>query len=195
VPRSSTSPPNSPGQARSTGLFALASELPAALLARLLGIHIAVAVAGQPACNGDWTAYAADVGRRSDHQYHEDMTKPRRIRPAAPRCSTNCSTTSTGTPHDRRPAAGRPVRFLRRSCGIPSAADRSRGQGGAKATGAWLDTGEDGRTLGGCGNDPAPATPGDLNDLTRDIRLVQAPQSGFNVGVRLEVTHRRGDGR
>src|SRR5258708_11489030 len=31
-----------PGQARSTALFGLATELPAALLARLLGIHISV---------------------------------------------------------------------------------------------------------------------------------------------------------
>ena len=36
-----------PGQARSTALFQLATELPAAVLARLLGIHIKVAVAWQ----------------------------------------------------------------------------------------------------------------------------------------------------
>jgi len=52
------------GQARSTALFALAAELPAALLARMLGIHIAVAVAWQRASAGDWTSYAADVSRR-----------------------------------------------------------------------------------------------------------------------------------
>ncbi|HEY6424332.1 MAG TPA: hypothetical protein VIY28_14005, partial [Pseudonocardiaceae bacterium] len=50
-----------PGQARSTALFQLATELPAALLARMLGIHIAVAVAWQRASSGDWTTYAADV--------------------------------------------------------------------------------------------------------------------------------------
>jgi hypothetical protein len=33
------------GQARSTALFQLATDLPAAVLARLLGIHITVAVA------------------------------------------------------------------------------------------------------------------------------------------------------
>ena len=38
-----------PGPARSTALFGLAAELPAALLARLLGIHISVAVAWQRA--------------------------------------------------------------------------------------------------------------------------------------------------
>jgi hypothetical protein len=52
------------GQARSTALFALAAELPAELLARMLGIHIAVAVAWQRASAGDWTTYAADVSRR-----------------------------------------------------------------------------------------------------------------------------------
>lgn len=57
-----------PGQARSTALFQLASELPAALLARLLGIHISVAVKWQRASSGDWTNYAAEVSRRRhDH--------------------------------------------------------------------------------------------------------------------------------
>ena len=53
-----------PGQARSAALFQLAAELPAALLARMLGIHIDVAVAWQRASSGDWAAYAADVSRR-----------------------------------------------------------------------------------------------------------------------------------
>ena len=53
-----------PGQARSTALFQLATELPAAILARMLGIHIDVAVAWQHASAGDWMAYAADVSRR-----------------------------------------------------------------------------------------------------------------------------------
>jgi hypothetical protein len=54
-----------PGPARSTALSQLATELPAALLARMLGIRIDVAVAWQRASAGDWTAYAADVSRRS----------------------------------------------------------------------------------------------------------------------------------
>lgn len=54
------------GQARSTALFQLASELPAAILARLLGIHISVAVKWQRVSSGDWTNYAADVSRRDD---------------------------------------------------------------------------------------------------------------------------------
>jgi hypothetical protein len=53
-----------PAQSRSTALFQLATELPAAVLARMLGIHIAVAVAWQRASAGDWTAYAAEVSRR-----------------------------------------------------------------------------------------------------------------------------------
>lgn len=57
-----------PGQARSTALFQLASELPAALLARMLGIHIEAAVQWQRLSAGDWTAYAADVSRRTTPQ-------------------------------------------------------------------------------------------------------------------------------
>lgn len=53
-----------PRQDRSTALFALATELPAAVLARMLGIHIKVAVAWQQASSGDWATYAADVSRR-----------------------------------------------------------------------------------------------------------------------------------
>jgi hypothetical protein len=54
-----------PGQARSTALFQLASELPAALLARMLGIHIDVATTWQRISAGDWMAYAADISRRN----------------------------------------------------------------------------------------------------------------------------------
>lgn len=55
-----------PGQSRSAALFQLATDLPAALLARMLGVHISVAVAWQRASGGDWTTYAADVSRRAD---------------------------------------------------------------------------------------------------------------------------------
>jgi hypothetical protein len=57
-----------PGQARSTALFQLATDLPAALLARMLGLHITVAVAWQRASAGDWTAYAAAVSRQDNHK-------------------------------------------------------------------------------------------------------------------------------
>lgn len=53
-----------PAQSRTTALFSLAAELPAAVLARMLGIHIKV-VAWQQACAGDWTSYAADYSRRT----------------------------------------------------------------------------------------------------------------------------------
>ena len=53
-----------PDPARSAALFQLATELPAAILARLLGLNIKAAVIWQHASAGDWTAYAADVARR-----------------------------------------------------------------------------------------------------------------------------------
>jgi hypothetical protein len=53
-----------PAQSRTTALFGLATELPAAVLARLLGIHIKVAVAWQHASAGDWTSYAAGYSHR-----------------------------------------------------------------------------------------------------------------------------------
>ncbi|MDT0446553.1 hypothetical protein [Streptomyces johnsoniae] len=52
-------------ETRSTALFQLATELPAAILARTLGIHISVAVKWQRAAAGDWGAYAAEISRRS----------------------------------------------------------------------------------------------------------------------------------
>jgi hypothetical protein len=53
-----------PAKARSTALFQLAADLPAALLARLLGLHISSATGWQRASSGDWTAYAADLINR-----------------------------------------------------------------------------------------------------------------------------------
>jgi hypothetical protein len=54
------------GPSRSTALFQLATDLPADVLARMLGIHISVAVAWQRAISGDWTNYAAEVSRRTE---------------------------------------------------------------------------------------------------------------------------------
>jgi len=54
-----------PGPTRSTALFQLATDLPAAVLAKTLGIHISVAVAWQRASRGDWMADAAQVSRRA----------------------------------------------------------------------------------------------------------------------------------
>ncbi|WP_149827177.1 site-specific integrase [Streptomyces tailanensis] len=53
-----------PRQDRATALFTLASQVPAAILARMLGIHRSVAVQWQQASGGDWAAYAADVAAR-----------------------------------------------------------------------------------------------------------------------------------
>ncbi|MEU8265036.1 hypothetical protein AB0C02_31060 [Micromonospora sp. NPDC048999] len=64
----------SPAQSRSTALFELATELPAAILARMLGIHISVAAAWQRTSAGDWTTYAAVVSRR---QPPDAADKPR----------------------------------------------------------------------------------------------------------------------
>lgn len=55
----------SPRQARSTALFQLAAEIPAAILARTLGISTSAAVTWQRLSAGDWAAYAADVSRRN----------------------------------------------------------------------------------------------------------------------------------
>ncbi|MFJ8504934.1 hypothetical protein [Streptomyces avermitilis] len=52
-------------ESRSATLFQLATELPAAVLARILGIDITVAVNWQRAAAGDWAAYAADVSQRT----------------------------------------------------------------------------------------------------------------------------------
>ncbi|MFF3489662.1 hypothetical protein ACFYXC_41610 [Streptomyces sp. NPDC002701] len=45
-------------------LFQLSPELPAAVLARTLGIDITVAVTWQRAAVGDWGACAADIATR-----------------------------------------------------------------------------------------------------------------------------------
>ncbi|MDX3569046.1 zinc ribbon domain-containing protein [Streptomyces sp. ID05-47C] len=52
-------------QGRSTALFALAQELPAGQLAKMLGVHVGVAVTWQRASGGDWMTYAAAVAARS----------------------------------------------------------------------------------------------------------------------------------
>ena len=53
-----------PSQDRSTALFQLATEIPAAILARTLAISTDVAVTWQRHSAGDWITYAADVSRR-----------------------------------------------------------------------------------------------------------------------------------
>lgn len=57
-----------PNQARSTALFQLATQIPAATLARTLGISVSTAVRWQQISAGDWASYAADVSNRSRPQ-------------------------------------------------------------------------------------------------------------------------------
>ena len=54
-----------PRHDRATALFTLAAELPAAILARTLGISIPIAAEWQRASAGDWINYAAEVSRRA----------------------------------------------------------------------------------------------------------------------------------
>ena len=56
------------GPVRSSALMQLAGELPAAVIARMLGVHIKVAVEWQRAASGDWTTYAAEYSRRASGQ-------------------------------------------------------------------------------------------------------------------------------
>lgn len=56
-------------QARSTALFQLATEIPAAILARTLGISVSSAVRWQQISAGDWTTYAADLSRRDQQKW------------------------------------------------------------------------------------------------------------------------------
>ncbi|MCW2897272.1 MAG: hypothetical protein JWO75_6761 [Actinomycetia bacterium] len=69
-----------PRQARSTALLTLAAEVPAAILAKTLGVHIKAAVQWQKISSGDWAAYAADVSRRTTRQAvssrHETPGRP-----------------------------------------------------------------------------------------------------------------------
>jgi hypothetical protein len=69
-----------PGKARSTALFALAAEVPAAILARMLGIHIQVATQWQQATAGDWAAYAADLSQRTlEKTENPGLREPRTV--------------------------------------------------------------------------------------------------------------------
>jgi hypothetical protein len=58
------------GHARSTALFQLATDMPATVLAGMLGIHITVTVAWQGASVGDWAEYAQEISKR--HQRKEN---------------------------------------------------------------------------------------------------------------------------
>ncbi|MFH8776144.1 hypothetical protein [Streptomyces sp. NPDC017958] len=72
-------PPRSSRQARSIALSRLATEIPAAILVRTVGIHTDVAVAWQRLSAGDWTNYVAQVSQRINqpHQHGEGDHAPR----------------------------------------------------------------------------------------------------------------------
>jgi hypothetical protein len=65
VPRAAPGRRGRGRQGRSTTLFTLAAEVPAAILAKALGIHVQAAIQWQKISAGDWAAYAADVSRRT----------------------------------------------------------------------------------------------------------------------------------
>jgi len=64
------------GRGRATALFTLAADVPAAILAKTLGIHIQAATQWQKISAGDWAAYAADVSRRSGHTRRSHTSTP-----------------------------------------------------------------------------------------------------------------------
>jgi hypothetical protein len=66
----------SPRQGRATALFTLAADVPAAILARTLGIHVQAAIQWQKISAGDWAAYAADVSCRSGHTRRSHTSPP-----------------------------------------------------------------------------------------------------------------------
>ena len=53
---------------RRAALTDLAAQLPAAVLADLLGLHPTTAVAWMHQAGGDWTRYAAQIARTRNHQ-------------------------------------------------------------------------------------------------------------------------------
>lgn len=77
------------GPARTEALMQLSRELPAAVIAKMLGVHIAVAVQWQQIASGDWTTYAADYSRRqvARPQSSQLSTPP----PGPPTHSYSCS--------------------------------------------------------------------------------------------------------
>lgn len=65
-----------PRQSRNTALFTLATDVPAAILAKTLGIHIKAAIHWQKISAGDWAAYAADVMQRTRRDKEAEPKKP-----------------------------------------------------------------------------------------------------------------------
>jgi hypothetical protein len=85
-----------PRQARNAALAAWASDLPPAVLASLLGVHIQTAVSWASRTRRDWTAYLAERARAST----PDQGRPRVPSKCSPpvRRSVSSSMFSTGAP-------------------------------------------------------------------------------------------------
>jgi hypothetical protein len=69
------------------GLFQLAAEIPAAILARTLGVSTDVAVTWRRLSAGDWAAYAADISRHRTrmngvYAHQPPTTSPHATRPS-----------------------------------------------------------------------------------------------------------------
>ena len=75
----------SPRQSRSTALFTLAADVPAAILAKTPGIHVKAAIQWQKISGGDWSAYAADISRRGQAQEQTRQEISARTRGPVPR--------------------------------------------------------------------------------------------------------------
>ena len=58
---------SAPRQSRSTALFTLAADVPAAILAKTLGINVKAAIQWQKVSGGDLAAYATEVSSRLEH--------------------------------------------------------------------------------------------------------------------------------
>ena len=61
-----------PRRSRSAALLQLAAELPAAVLARLLGVSTDRATTWQQIAGGDWAGYAAQLSRRGGTLPHDE---------------------------------------------------------------------------------------------------------------------------
>ena len=69
--------PSALRQSSNTALFTLAADVPAAILAKTLGIHIKAAIQWQKISARDWAAYAADA-----------LSRRTRVRPVPSRHET-----------------------------------------------------------------------------------------------------------
>ena len=82
--RTTPTPPRSPWQSRGTALLTLAADVPAAILAKTVGIHVKAPIQWQKISGGDWSAYA-DISRRGQAQEQTRQEISARTRCPVPR--------------------------------------------------------------------------------------------------------------